>query len=184
MDDLGAGHSGLVRLKELPFAGIKIDQSLVRDLESDKALKVISIIDAILSLANKMQLSSIVEGLETPAEIETVAILGAELGQGYYIAKPMPANQVLDWLTQFNWTINIQQPQSELAKLVMTLRKIDKALEKERLNTDHSCQIEAQTEPNGQDTSQYDLLCHHLADNQLIKARQLAIKLIHNHTQQ
>lgn len=134
MDDLGSGHSGLIRLKDLPFTGIKIDQQLVRDMKGHQALKSFSIIKAMLSMAHSMMLTSVVEGLETHDELEVMSILGADFGQGYGIAKPMPAEQILPWLSTLTWPIDAQNPQTDLGKLTSLLLWIEEEYEKQRLS--------------------------------------------------
>jgi len=100
-DDLGAGHSSLLRLHRLPFEVVKIDQGLVRlhTSQNDQVAvrKVLAFISALTHLAHALDLRVGVEGLESEALIEAAAALGADYGQGYAIAKPMPAEEVAAW---------------------------------------------------------------------------------------
>lgn len=138
MDDLGAGHSGLIRLKELPFAGIKIDQQIVRDLDTPKVLKVLAIIKAMLSMSISMGISSVVEGLENPDEIEVMGILGAEFAQGFHISRPIPAEQVLPWLNTFNWQYDFADPQTDLGMQVLALLQIEEKDMRKHLTTSNA----------------------------------------------
>ena len=116
MDDLGAGHSSLLRLRTLPFSAVKIDQGLVREAPRDP-LRVIGFIGSLVRLALSLDLHVIVEGLESPALVETAAILGATAGQGYALAHPMPAAEVPGWMQGFELRLDPQHPQTALGAL-------------------------------------------------------------------
>lgn len=99
MDDLGSGYSSLQRLQRLPFDFIKIDQGLVRNLPRDP-FRGIAIIGGIVRLGRALNLRTVVEGVETYELMELSALLGADLLQGFGIAKPMPADEVPQWMAQ------------------------------------------------------------------------------------
>ena len=104
MDDLGSGYSSLLRLRTLPFHTVKIDQGLVREIpdETDaEAQGMIGFIGALIRMTQALGQHVVVEGLETPALVEMAAILGADSGQGYALAKPMPAAAIPEWVEQF-----------------------------------------------------------------------------------
>ncbi|MCU7919180.1 MAG: EAL domain-containing protein [Candidatus Thiodiazotropha sp. (ex Epidulcina cf. delphinae)] len=95
LDDFGTGYSSLTYLKRLPAAQIKVDQSFVRDmLESSEDL---AILEGVLTLAIAFRRQAIAEGVETQAHAEMLLQLGCDLAQGYAIARPMPAADLLDW---------------------------------------------------------------------------------------
>lgn len=96
IDDFGTGYSSLTYLKRLPAKYLKIDQSFVRDMLIDTDDK--AIIQGIIELAKVFNLKVIAEGVETPAHGELLLSLGSYYAQGYGIAKPMPANEILTWL--------------------------------------------------------------------------------------
>lgn len=102
-DDLGTGHSSLLRLHRLPFEEVKIDQALVRahTRRPDPATlrKILAFIAALTHLAHVLGLKVSVEGLESEALVEAAGALGADFGQGFGIAKPMPAEFVSTWVT-------------------------------------------------------------------------------------
>ena len=116
MDDLGAGYSSLLRLRTLPFSVVKIDQGLVREAPLDP-LRVIGFIGSLVRLAQSLDLRVVVEGLESPALVETAAILGADAGQGYAVARPMPAAEVQAWMRGFSLHLDPLQPQTALGAL-------------------------------------------------------------------
>ena len=99
IDDFGTGYSSLSYLQKLPVDYIKIDQSFVRDMSvnKDSALIVRSTIDLAHDLGRKV----VAEGVETQQHWDQLAAFGCDLAQGYWIAKPMPANQFQGWLEQF-----------------------------------------------------------------------------------
>lgn len=100
MDDLGSGHSSLRRLASLPFETIKIDKSLLLRIRQDP-IHTLSLVRAIIQVGLDLDREVIVEGLEDNGIIEVARILGAPLGQGYGLARPMPADQVLAWSQSF-----------------------------------------------------------------------------------
>ena len=96
IDDFGAGYTCLGYLSTLPVQALKIDMSLVQDmLENDKSK---AIVDSIISLAHKLGLSVIAEGIETPAAWGTLGRLGCDEGQGYHLSRPMPAADAVRWM--------------------------------------------------------------------------------------
>lgn len=96
LDDFGTGYSSLSYLKRLPVELLKIDQSFVRDMLHDT--DDLSIIEGILGLAKAFGREVIAEGVETEDHGMVLINLGCHLGQGYAIARPMPADEVLGWI--------------------------------------------------------------------------------------
>jgi diguanylate cyclase (GGDEF)-like protein/PAS domain S-box-containing protein len=97
LDDFGTGYSALHSILRFPIDGLKIDQSFVRNLDKGKRAK--QIIETIVQLAHNLGIYVIAEGIETKAHWNILKELGVDFGQGYYIAKPMPASDVQPWLT-------------------------------------------------------------------------------------
>jgi EAL domain-containing protein (putative c-di-GMP-specific phosphodiesterase class I) len=96
IDDFGTGYSSLTYLKRLPAKYLKIDQSFIRDMLIDTDDK--AIVQGIIELAKVFKLKVIAEGVETPKHGELLLSLGSYIAQGYGIAKPMPASDMLTWL--------------------------------------------------------------------------------------
>lgn len=96
LDDFGTGYSSLTYLKRLPAGMLKIDQSFVRDMLDDP--DDLAILDGVLGLSSAFRRAAIAEGVETLEHGEILLKLGCELGQGYVIARPMPAAAIPDWL--------------------------------------------------------------------------------------
>lgn len=95
LDDFGTGYSSLTYLKRLPAQVLKIDQSFVRDMLQDS--DDLAILEGVLGMANAFRRRAIAEGVETVAHGETLLRLGCDLGQGYGIARPMPAADLPAW---------------------------------------------------------------------------------------
>ena len=96
LDDFGTGYSSLTYLKKLPAELLKIDQSFVRDMLEDR--DDLAIVQGVIGLAKAFNRKVIAEGVETVAHARTLLALGCVLGQGYGIARPMPAADIPAWL--------------------------------------------------------------------------------------
>ncbi len=99
LDDFGTGYSSLTYLKRLPAKTLKIDQSFVHDMLDDT--EDLAIVEGVLSLADAFHRQVIAEGVETRAHGAMLLRLGCELAQGYAIARPMPADEMIEWVA--NW---------------------------------------------------------------------------------
>jgi len=120
-DDLGAGHSSLSRLREMPFDWIKIDRSIVSVAGHD-ASTVLSFIYQLTRLGHSLGKSVIVEGVESEALLESCAILNVDAAQGYVIAPPMPLEQLPGWIrSRPAWTETADAPRSAMGKLARLL---------------------------------------------------------------
>lgn len=92
LDDFGTGYSSFSHLRSLPFNKLKLDKSFVADMVSDP--RALSLVKTMLALANSLEMTVTAEGIELPEQCRLLADLGCTLGQGYLLAKPMPAAQV------------------------------------------------------------------------------------------
>ncbi len=99
LDDLGAGYSSLNRLASLPFDIIKVDQGILCNIVEDP-VKTLSLVHSILQLGRDFNRKVIIEGLENSGLIEAICLLGGRYGQGYGIARPMPAAELTAWGNQ------------------------------------------------------------------------------------
>ncbi|MDD2896938.1 MAG: EAL domain-containing protein [Aliarcobacter sp.] len=99
LDDFGTGYSSLIYLKQLPIKQIKIDQNFVLGMLNNP--NDLSILEGIIGLSKAFHLSVIAEGIETSEHAITLLGLGCELGQGYEIARPMPAELFFTWLKEY-----------------------------------------------------------------------------------
>jgi EAL domain-containing protein (putative c-di-GMP-specific phosphodiesterase class I) len=98
LDDFGTGTTSLRGLRQFPVDALKIDRSLVREMQSDRA--ACDIVELIASLARKMNLKAIAEGIETERQAERLLELGYEYGQGYYFSQPMEPKEAQQFMRQ------------------------------------------------------------------------------------
>ena len=99
LDDFGTGYSSLTYLKRLRVALLKIDQSFVRDMLDDP--DDLAILKGVIGLAAAFKREVIAEGVETIAHGTALLQLGCELAQGYGIARPMPPEQMPEWVAEW-----------------------------------------------------------------------------------
>jgi EAL domain-containing protein (putative c-di-GMP-specific phosphodiesterase class I) len=101
IDDFGTGYSSLGYLKKLPVAELKIDRSFVvqMDRDADDAVIVRSTID----LAHNLGLTVVAEGVENRATWDRLADLKCDAAQGYYLSRPVPAEDLAARLGQASW---------------------------------------------------------------------------------
>ena len=94
IDDFGTGYSSLAYLRDLPIDHIKIDKSFMPEPGSEDPVPR-TMIKAIVDLAAGLELGTIAEGVETPAQVELLRSLGCERAQGFHFSRPVPAEEAL-----------------------------------------------------------------------------------------
>ncbi|MDX1598744.1 MAG: EAL domain-containing protein [Marinobacter sp.] len=99
LDDFGTGFSSLTYLRTLPVDMIKIDQSFVFNMLEDASDR--AIVESVIFLAQRFAHPVLAEGVETMAHADALKHMGCNFVQGYGIARPMPAGEVLDWARQW-----------------------------------------------------------------------------------
>ncbi|WXL25607.1 EAL domain-containing protein [Ectopseudomonas mendocina] len=92
IDDFGTGYSSLARLKRLPVHKLKLDQSFVAGLPKDH--DDVAIARAVIALGHSMGLNVLAEGVENEDQVDMLIRLGCDHAQGYYFARPQPAEQL------------------------------------------------------------------------------------------
>lgn len=115
-DDLGSGHSSLLRLDQYAFDEVKIDQGLVRGVMHNPK-RAVEFILYLTRLAHAFDIPVTVEGLENTGMIEAAAILGADRGQGYGIARPMPIDELPGWYNNYVFSIHPARPKTAIGAL-------------------------------------------------------------------
>jgi diguanylate cyclase (GGDEF)-like protein/PAS domain S-box-containing protein len=98
LDDFGTGSTSLRGLREFPLDALKIDRSLVREMQADRAAS--DIVELIIAMAHKMNLRAVAEGIETSRQFERLLELGCECGQGYYFSQPLESKAALQLMRQ------------------------------------------------------------------------------------
>ncbi len=96
LDDFGVGYSSLAYLKRFPFSSLKIDRSFIQRVGRDPEDS--AIVRAIVTIAKTLNMNVVGEGVETVDQYEHLLALGCDRGQGFYFARPMPAEAVSDLL--------------------------------------------------------------------------------------
>lgn len=96
IDDYGTGFSSMQQLVRIPFTELKIDRAFVHGAHARKNLRVI--LQSALDMAKRLELVTVAEGIETMEDWRLLQESGCMIGQGYLIAKPMPANELPLWL--------------------------------------------------------------------------------------
>ena len=92
IDDFGTGYSSLSHLKRFPISTLKIDREFVRGLDRDPGDT--AIVRAVLGLGRAMGLRVVAEGAETAEQLAALRAAGCELGQGYFMCRPLPAEEL------------------------------------------------------------------------------------------
>ena len=105
IDDFGTGYSSLSYLKKLPLNTLKIDRSFVKDMLTDDSDSVI--VDSTINLAHNFSLIVVAEGVEDQETMNGLDAKSCDQAQGFFIARPMPADDLLQWLNQ-----HFDQPQA------------------------------------------------------------------------
>ena len=96
IDDFGTGNSSLAQLRDLPFDELKVDRGFVHGASRNDALR--AIFEASLSMARQLGMKTVAEGPEDREDWDFLKASGCDLAQGYFIAKPMPASEVVGWI--------------------------------------------------------------------------------------
>ena len=96
IDDFGTGYSSLAYLKHLPVDELKIDKSFVLNMEHD--IDDTKIVRSTIDLGHNLGLRVVAEGIESEAVWHLLAALGCDQGQGYFMGRPIPGDQLIDWI--------------------------------------------------------------------------------------
>lgn len=99
IDDFGKGYSSLTYLKDIPASEIKIDKDFIGSVASDD--KDWHIVKATIELARAFGMTVVAEGVDNDESLRVLSELGCELAQGFFIARPMRADLLLDWVKNY-----------------------------------------------------------------------------------
>ena len=98
VDDFGTGYSSLASLHDFPIDVFKLDRSFIAaDLTSERGRALMAVTHAVLQLARNIGVRVIAEGVETAQQLAVLQSLRCDMAQGYFLGRPMPAEQVLAW---------------------------------------------------------------------------------------
>ncbi len=98
VDDFGTGYSSLTYLRRIPADLVKVDQSYVAALAHDSSS--VAIIELVATLAHNLDMQVVAEGVETEAQRQIVLAAGCELAQGFHFARPMNADDFMQWVDE------------------------------------------------------------------------------------
>jgi len=98
IDDFGTGYSSLSYLKHFPLSTVKIDRSFINDLSQDADAR--ALIDGIITLAHGLRMKVVAEGVETPVQFNYLHSHGCDEAQGYWLCKPVPADEARDFMAR------------------------------------------------------------------------------------
>jgi len=101
IDDFGTGYSSLAYLRQFPLDVLKLDQSFVRELDTEE--KTVAIVQAILTLAHALDMQVTAEGVETSSQATRLRDLGCDRGQGYFFGKPQRGDLLAEVLRAGTW---------------------------------------------------------------------------------
>jgi EAL domain-containing protein (putative c-di-GMP-specific phosphodiesterase class I) len=125
IDDFGTGYSSLVQLQKLPFSELKIDKSFVMQMSSSHGCRVI--VEIVLTLARKLGMSSVAEGVEDQAALDALIEMGCDMVQGYHVSRPVGADRIPELAGAIEpeppgGTID-PKPERQAAQIVQVLRR-------------------------------------------------------------
>lgn len=104
IDDFGTGYSSLGYLKDLPVHEIKIDKSFVQGTAKDG--HATTIVGSIIALGHRLGLNVTAEGVEDQSTWDQLAALGCDAAQGYYMGRPLAADEIESWLKESPWAVD------------------------------------------------------------------------------
>ncbi len=100
IDDFGTGHSSIVSLSKISPKGLKIDQQIIEPIANDASAR--ELLKAILDIANSMGITVVAEGVETEAQVRVLKDYGCQRLQGFWLGKPMPADEFFAFVTSYS----------------------------------------------------------------------------------
>ena len=113
IDDFGTGYSSLSHIQKFPIDTIKIDRSFITDIE--KTGKGV-IANTIIAMSKSLGMDVIAEGVENDIQLDTLMAHGCKNIQGYFFSKPLPANEVTDFVTNFYNNTSLNKKTSKLPR--------------------------------------------------------------------
>jgi EAL domain-containing protein (putative c-di-GMP-specific phosphodiesterase class I) len=98
IDDFGTGYSSMAQLRRVPCTELKIDRAFVKDMLSDES--AIAVVEESISLAHRLRLRVVAEGVESLQQAHRLADAGCDLAQGFYYSRPVLAQELAAWLAK------------------------------------------------------------------------------------
>ncbi|MDH3326230.1 MAG: EAL domain-containing protein [Gammaproteobacteria bacterium] len=104
IDDFGTGYSTMEQLQRIPFTELKIDRAFVNDAGKNNDAR--AILESSVALAKKLNLKIIAEGVENQEDWDLIEKLECDVIQGYFVSKPMPGDEIINWKQNWDKTLN------------------------------------------------------------------------------
>jgi EAL domain-containing protein (putative c-di-GMP-specific phosphodiesterase class I)/ActR/RegA family two-component response regulator len=118
LDDFGTGFSSLLQLARVPFTELKVDRSFVHGAAQRKHLRLM--LESALDMARRLEMVSVAEGVETLEDWRLLQQLGCTVGQGWLIAKAMPADELVGWRKKHQAQLPLLRAETALASTAGT----------------------------------------------------------------
>lgn len=99
IDDFGTGYSSIEKLKQLPFNELKVDRTFVCGASKDSVAR--TILESSVQMGHALGMSVVAEGAETQEDWDLLVAVGCDKVQGYFVARPMPAEEFIEWKTSW-----------------------------------------------------------------------------------
>jgi EAL domain-containing protein (putative c-di-GMP-specific phosphodiesterase class I) len=99
LDDFGTGHASITSIRRFAVRRLKIDRSFVTRVDEDREQQ--KIVSAILSMAERLEMETVAEGVETQGEHAMLSQLGCTHVQGYGLARPMAFEETVEWMHRY-----------------------------------------------------------------------------------
>lgn len=109
IDDFGTGYAMMQQLKVIPATELKIDRSFIFDMRQNEQDRVI--VQKTIEMGHELGIHIIAEGVETQDQLDFLHRKGCDSAQGYFFSRPLPANEMVNWLHQYRGSL---QPQPTL----------------------------------------------------------------------
>ena len=116
MDDFGTGYSSLSYIQSLPITLLKLDRSFIMYLEEDEVSR--EIVSAVIRIAKAKHIETIAEGIETIGQAQILRESGCDHAQGFFFGKPMPADEIEDFIRQSKKKIGFSSDLNRFASLI------------------------------------------------------------------
>ncbi|MBP2663373.1 MAG: hypothetical protein H6Q71_1321 [Firmicutes bacterium] len=100
LDDFGTGYSSLTYLRQLPISSLKLDKTFIDHLQQEDVTSAKAIVEGVIVMVHKLGLSVVGEGIETEEQLRYLQGHGCDYGQGYVISRPIPEQEIFQWLQQ------------------------------------------------------------------------------------
>ena len=111
IDDFGTGYANMKQLSDLPFSELKLDRHFVSGATGNYDAR--AIVQSSIELGRELNLKVVAEGIETQEDWELISNMGCDEGQGFFIASPMPAEDLLPWLERWNTQLGEKKTDGE-----------------------------------------------------------------------